>query len=58
MNIYCSIIARILSIMPFFPFLLQPTLHYCERSSGEGVMMIKYFMFRRNGITKTVGQLD
>jgi len=53
MAINCSITARILSTRPFLTFLLYPTLGYCERSSAEGVMTIKYRMlFRRNGTTK------
>jgi hypothetical protein len=59
MAVYYSIIVSILSIRLFLSFLLQPTLRYCERISAEGVMMIKYRMlFRKNGTTKTVGQLD
>jgi hypothetical protein len=53
MAINCSIITRILSIRPFLTFLLYPILGYCERSSAEGVMTIKYrTLFRRNGTTK------
>jgi len=52
MAINCSIITRILSIRPFLTFLLYPILGYCERSSAEGVMTIKYrTLFRRNGTT-------